>query len=55
MPRVTRGLVDGIVYHVLNRGNGRQEIFHKDQDYGAFIDLMEEAKARYAVKVFAYC
>jgi hypothetical protein len=33
MPRVKRGLVDGFVYHVLNRGNGREEVFHKDQDY----------------------
>ena len=28
-----RGLVDGFVYHILNRGNGKQEVFHKDQDY----------------------
>ncbi len=33
MPRVARGLVDGFVYHILNRGNGKQEVFHKDQDY----------------------
>ena len=55
MPRIARGLVDGFVYHVLNRGNGGQEVFQKDQDYAAFIDLMKEAKARYAVKMFAYC
>ncbi|MEW6182513.1 MAG: transposase [Bacillota bacterium] len=36
-------------------GNGRQEVFHKDQDYKAFIDLMKEAKERYPVKLFAYC
>jgi len=55
MPRIARGLVNGFVYHVLNRGNGGQEVFHKNQDYAAFIDLLEEAKARYAVKIFAYC
>ncbi|MFQ5867696.1 MAG: transposase [bacterium] len=55
MPRIARGLVDGFVYHVLNRGNGGLEVFHKDRDYEAFIDLMREAKARYAVKIFAYC
>jgi hypothetical protein len=26
MPRLARDLVDGFVYHVINRGNGRQEI-----------------------------
>ena len=31
MPMVERGLVDGFVYHVLNRGNSREEVFHKEQ------------------------
>jgi len=55
MPRFARGLVDGFVYHVLNRGNNGQEVFRKDQDYEAFIDLMKEAKTRHALKILAYC
>ncbi|NWG04156.1 MAG: transposase [Syntrophaceae bacterium] len=55
MPRISRGLIDGSVYHVINRGNGRQVIFHKDKDYQAFIGIMEEAKVNYSVKVYAYC
>jgi putative transposase len=55
MPRIARGLGEGIVYHVLNRGNAGQEIFHKEQDYRAFIDLMREAKGKFAIKLFAYC
>jgi len=55
MPRIARGLVDGFVYHVLNRGNGGQEVFNKDQDYKVFADLMKETKARYSIKIFAYC
>jgi putative transposase len=55
MPRLARGLVDGFVYHVINRGNGRQEVFHEDKEYEAFIDLMAEAKTMYEVKVLAYC
>jgi putative transposase len=55
MPRVARGLVDGLIYHILNRGNGGQKVFHKHQDYRVFTDLMEESKARYSVKIFAYC
>jgi len=39
MPRISRGLADGYVYHGLNGGNGGQEILHKDKDYEAFIDL----------------
>ena len=36
-----RGLVDGFIYHVINRGNGRQQVFYDDKDYEAFIDLPE--------------
>jgi putative transposase len=55
MPRISRGLVDSSVYHVINRGNGGQVVFHKGKDYEAFIGIMEEAKVNYSVKVFAYC
>ena len=55
MPRIARGLKDGFVYHVLNRGNGKQKVFHKNQDYKAFIALMIEAKKRYDIKILAYC
>ncbi len=55
MPRVVRGLADELIYHVINRGNSRQEIFHKDKDYEAFINLMKQAKKWYSVKIFAYC
>ena len=26
----------GIVYHVLNRGNGRMRLFHRAENYDAF-------------------
>lgn len=55
MPRITRGLVDGFIYHVLNRGNSKQKIFHKNQDYETFINLMGKAKNFYPIKIFAYC
>ena len=40
MPRTTRASVGGICCHVLNRGNNRMAVFHKDADYQAFVDLM---------------
>lgn len=55
MPRIERGLAANGIYHVINRGNGRQEVFHKEKDYDAFIKIMEEAKTRYSVEIFAYC
>jgi len=55
MPRAARGLADQQVYHVLNRGNGRAEVFHKPADFAAFVKLIGEAKERFPVKVIAYC
>lgn len=55
MPRVARGLADGMIYHVINRGNGRQEVFHKDEDFRAFTDLLGAAKEKYPVKLLSYC
>jgi putative transposase len=55
MPRIKRGLADNIIYHVINRGNGRQEVFHKNKDYEAFMKLIAEAKEHYNVKLYGYC
>jgi len=49
MPKIARGLADGHFYRVLNRGNGRQNVFHKDEDFQAFLDLLGEAQQRYPV------
>jgi len=32
MPRTARASVGGLCYHVINRGNGRAEVFHKARD-----------------------
>jgi hypothetical protein len=37
MPRIARRAADGGVYHILNRGNGQQRVFHKDADYLYFL------------------
>lgn len=55
MPGVVRGLADNFIYHIINRGNGRQEVFHKGKDYEAFIEIMKEAKERHPVKLLSYC
>jgi hypothetical protein len=33
MPRGARDSLGGYCYHVLNRGNARRTVFHKDGDY----------------------
>src|SRR5206468_11945695 len=53
--QIPRGQQGGCAYHVINRGNGRTTVFHKPQDYEAFLSLPAEAKERHRVKhsVFA--
>jgi len=46
MLRISRGLADDSIYHVINHGNGGQVVFQKDKDYGTFVNLMKEAKIR---------
>jgi len=42
-------------YHVINRGNARCEVFHKDEDYLAFVKLLSNAHERVPMRLLAYC
>ncbi len=55
MPRHARAAPGGIVYHALNRGNGRTELFHKAEDYLAFERIMVAAMNRTPTRLLAYC
>ena len=44
-----------MVYHVLNRGNGRMRIFHKLGDFEAFERVLAEGLQRYPVELLTYC
>ena len=55
MPRTARGSVGGYSYHVLNRGNARSAVFHKPDDYRAFVEIMAEASVRIPMRILAYC
>ncbi len=54
MPRIARGLAGGEIYHIINRGNRRAEIFHNTKDYEIFIKLMTEAKKMIDVKLYGF-
>jgi len=45
----------GLVYHVLNRGVGRQTLFRKEEDYAAFERVMAEAHQQVPLRILAYC
>jgi putative transposase len=55
MPRRRRFAQAGYVFHVLNRGAGRQTLFETDSDYDAFVALIEQAKSQVSMRVLAFC
>jgi putative transposase len=46
MPRTSRASVGNMCYHVLNLGNARGEVFHKGDDYAAFLKLLVQSSER---------
>lgn len=52
MPRIALG---NMVYHVLNRANGKLKIFNKEKDYEAFENILREAKEKHSMRILSYC
>ncbi len=55
MPRPLRLEYEEACYHVMNRGRGRQVIFHDKMYYAAFMDTLAEAHHRFNAVIHAYC
>lgn len=55
MPRLPRAFVGGTCYHILNRGNGKGQVFHKDDDYQAFLKAIGHACIEIPMPIFGYC
>ncbi len=55
MPRKIRTLFGGFCYHIINRGNGRAQVFHGEADYREFVKLMAATGERLAPRLLAYC
>jgi len=55
MARPLRIEYAGAVYHVLSRGVGRRDIFHKDSDYQTFLTKLAENADDFRVDVRSYC
>lgn len=54
MPRSARHAPPGIVYHVLNRSNGRVALFRKAADFVAFERVIVEAHRRAPLRILDY-
>ena len=54
MPRPLRADYAGHIYHALNRGNARNDIFFKEADFEAFERVVNEGLEKYPVDLIAY-
>ena len=41
MPRVARVIKEGGVFHVISRGNNKQWIFHDEEDFKKFLEILD--------------
>lgn len=54
MARKPRIEFDGALYHVVARGNRKEDIFRSRGDYERYLDLLSRYKARYHFRLYAY-
>ena len=55
MPYRPRCGTAGVVFHVLNRAVRRARLFDRNQDYDAFLNVLQEAQMRIPLRILAYC
>ena len=55
MPRTARIAPGGMVFHVINRGVGKQKLFFSDEDYNAFERVIQQTLDKRPMRILAYC
>ncbi len=55
MPRAARPDFAGLIFHVLNRANGKRKIFKKERDFQAFEDTLFLAIHKFDIQLYSYC
>lgn len=54
MPRTARVAPSGYLYHVLTRGNNRQDVFEDEEDFRKYLELLLRYKEKYHFKLYHY-
>jgi putative transposase len=55
MTNAKRVIADDAYYHLYNRGNHKEPLFHQTKDYEKFLWLITDAAAEWGVDIHAYC
>lgn len=54
MPRTARIAPKEFIFHVLTRGNNKQDVFKDNEDFDKYIDILRQYKKRYNYKLYHY-
>ncbi len=54
MARMPRIVVPGQALHIIQRGNNRQPVFFRNEDYRTYLDMFQQAAAFHGCTVHAY-
>jgi len=54
MPRTARIAPKEHIYHILTRGNNRQDIFKDARDFKKYIEILQRYKEKYKFKLYHY-
>ena len=54
MPRQLRQLQDNAIYHLMARGNAKEDIFREAKDYDRYLFYVQRAKIKMHVQVYSY-
>lgn len=54
MPRIARIAPHETVYHILTRGNNRQDVFRDERDYEKYCGILRGYKEKYRFKIYHY-
>jgi putative transposase len=52
---MARVVIEGIPYHITQRGNRREKVFFKKPDYAQYLDWLKEYCQEARLNVYAYC
>lgn len=55
MPRPPRLLLSHSFYHIMTRGNNKNKVFKRDEDYQYYLNLIQKYKNELPFDLFHYC
>lgn len=55
MPRAARKKSETGIYHVIVRGVNRKELFHNEEDYKRYLEIIQRTKQVSGCEIYAYC